>query len=88
MRRRARGHRRREDGRTSTRLTPLPAPCCGRRRSGAHNGHDNDSALLLAHKLTIKLPYTFEPGPLGGVLTDMAMADGSVYLATVDLPVT
>jgi outer membrane protein assembly factor BamB len=55
---------------------------------GAHNGHDNDSALLLAHKLTLKLPYTVEPGPLGGVLTDMAMADGSVYLATVDLPVT
>ena len=44
---------------------------------GAHNGHDNDSALLLAHQLTIKLPYTFEPGPLGGVLTNMAVADGS-----------
>jgi len=55
---------------------------------GAHNGHDNDSALLLSHQLTIKLPYTFEPGPLGGVLTDMAMADGSVYLATNDVPVT
>ena len=55
---------------------------------GAHNGHDDDSALLLAHKLTIKFPYTFEPGPLGGVLTDMAVADGSVYLATLDLPVT
>ena len=55
---------------------------------GVHNGHDNDSALLLTHKLTIKFPYTFEPGPLGGVLTDMAAADGSVYLATVDLPVT
>jgi len=55
---------------------------------GAHNGHDNDSALLLAHKLTIKFPYTFEPGPLGGVLTDMAVADGSVYLATIDLPLT
>ncbi|MGH3247048.1 MAG: PQQ-binding-like beta-propeller repeat protein [Trebonia sp.] len=55
---------------------------------GVHNGHDNDSALLLAHQLTIKLPYTVEPGPLGGVLTNMAMADGSVYLATIDLPVT
>jgi outer membrane protein assembly factor BamB len=55
---------------------------------GAHNGHDNDSALLLAHKLTIKLPYTVEPGPLGGVLTNMAMADGSVYLATIDVPIT
>jgi outer membrane protein assembly factor BamB len=55
---------------------------------GAHNGHDNDSALLLSHQLTIKLPYTFEPGPLGGILTDMAAADGSVYLATNDVPVT
>ena len=55
---------------------------------GVHDGHDNDSALLLGHQLTIKLPYTFEPGPIGGVLTDMAMADGSVYLATDDVPVT
>jgi outer membrane protein assembly factor BamB len=55
---------------------------------GAHNGHDNDSALLLAHQLTIKLPYTFEPGSLGGILTNMAVADGSVYLATIDLPLT
>jgi outer membrane protein assembly factor BamB len=55
---------------------------------GVHNGHDDDSALLLSHQLTIKLPYTFEPGPLGGVLTDMAVADGSVYVVTNDVPVT
>jgi alcohol dehydrogenase (cytochrome c) len=55
---------------------------------GAHNGTDNDSQLLLEHKLTIKLPYTYEPGAAGGVLTDMAVADGSVYLATVDVPFT
>ena len=55
---------------------------------GVHNGHDDDSLLLLEHKLTIKLPYTYEPGPLGGVLTDMATADGSVYVATIDLPFT
>jgi outer membrane protein assembly factor BamB len=54
---------------------------------GEHNGSDDDSLLLLEHKLTIKLPYTIEPGPLGGVLTDMAVADGSVYVATVNLPV-
>jgi outer membrane protein assembly factor BamB len=54
---------------------------------GVHNGHDDDSALLLEHKLKITLPYTFEPGPLGGVLTNMAVADGSVYAATIDLPV-
>jgi alcohol dehydrogenase (cytochrome c) len=55
---------------------------------GVHNGTDNDSLLLLEHKLTIKLPYTFEPGSLGGVLTNMAAADGSVYVATLDLPLT
>jgi alcohol dehydrogenase (cytochrome c) len=54
---------------------------------GAHDGTDNDSALLLEHKITIKLPYTWEPGPLGGVLTNMAVADGSVYLATINAPV-
>jgi outer membrane protein assembly factor BamB len=54
---------------------------------GVHNGHDDDSLLLLEHKLTVKFPYTFEPGPLGGVLTNMSVADGSVYVATIDLPV-
>ena len=55
---------------------------------GTHNGTDDDSLLLLEHKLTVKLPYTFEPGAFGGVLTDMAAADGSVYVATIDLPLT
>ena len=55
---------------------------------GLHDGRDNDSALLLTHKITIKVPYTFEPGSFGGVLTNMAAADGSVYLATIDLPLT
>ena len=53
---------------------------------GVHDGTDNDSALLLEHKLTIKLPYVYEPGSLGGILTNMAMADGSVYVATIDVP--
>jgi alcohol dehydrogenase (cytochrome c) len=55
---------------------------------GAHNGHDNDSLLALAHKLTIVYPYTVEPGSLGGILSNMAMADGSVYVATIDLPIS
>ena len=55
---------------------------------GVHDGRDDDSALLLAHKITIKVPYTFEPGSFGGVLTNMAEAGGSVYLATIDLPLT
>jgi len=55
---------------------------------GVHDGHDNDSALMLSHRIKVKLPYTYEPGALGGVLTNMAAADGSVYLATIDLPFT
>lgn len=55
---------------------------------GSHNGHDNDSLLMLEHKFTVKLPYTFLPGSLGGVLTNMALAGGSVYVATIDLPIT
>ncbi len=53
---------------------------------GKHNGHDNDSLLALSHKLKIKFPYTFEPGPLGGVLSNLAVAGGSVYVATIDFP--
>src|SRR6202012_4374615 len=50
---------------------------------GQHNGHDNDSLLALQHKLTLKVPVTFEPGPVGGVLTDMAESDGNVYVDTI-----
>jgi alcohol dehydrogenase (cytochrome c) len=53
---------------------------------GVHDGTDNDSRLLLEHKLTITVPYTYEPGSYGGVLTNMAAADGSVYVATLDVP--
>jgi outer membrane protein assembly factor BamB len=55
---------------------------------GEHNGHDNDSLLALKHKLTVKLPYTISPGSLGGILSNMAVAGGSVYVATIDLPIT
>jgi alcohol dehydrogenase (cytochrome c) len=56
--------------------------------AGAHDGHDDDSRLLLEHRLAITLPYSYEPGALGGVLTNVAVADGSVYLVTNDLPFT
>jgi len=52
---------------------------------GVHNGTDDAGLLLLEHKLTIKLPYTFEPGAIGGVLTNMAVADGSVYAAAINV---
>jgi glucose dehydrogenase len=55
---------------------------------GEHNGHDNDSLLALSQQLTITYPYTVAPGSLGGILSNMAVADGSVYVATIDLPIT
>ena len=55
---------------------------------GGHNGHDNDSLIALSHQITIKYPYTILPGSLGGILSNMAVADGSVYVATIDLPIT
>jgi alcohol dehydrogenase (cytochrome c) len=55
---------------------------------GEHDGHDNASAQALEHELTLKAPYTFLPGSLGGVLTNMALAGHSVYVVTIDLPFT
>jgi alcohol dehydrogenase (cytochrome c) len=52
---------------------------------GKHNGHDNDSALALHHKLHVKLPYTWCPGFYGGVETQMAMAGSTVYVAANNL---
>jgi alcohol dehydrogenase (cytochrome c) len=55
---------------------------------GAHNGHDNDSLEMLEHRSTVKAPLTIEPGSLGGVLTNMALAGNSVYVVTIDLALT
>ena len=55
---------------------------------GAHNGHDNDSLEALEHRSTLKAPVTIVPGSIGGVLTDLAVASNSVYVATLDLPLT
>ena len=52
---------------------------------GEHNGHDDEAVLALSHQLTIKLPYTMLPGPLGGILSNLSVADGSVYVATLDV---
>jgi outer membrane protein assembly factor BamB len=55
---------------------------------GVHNGHDDDSLRALEHRSTLKAPFTIVPGPLGGVLTDLAVARGSIYVDTLDIPVT
>jgi alcohol dehydrogenase (cytochrome c) len=52
---------------------------------GIHNGHDDDSVLLLEHKLKLTAPYTFIPGGIGGVLTNPALAGNTVYVAINDL---
>ena len=53
---------------------------------GVHNGHDDDGLLLLEHKITLKPPYVIEPGSFGGILANMALADGTVYVETINLP--
>ncbi len=55
---------------------------------GAHNDHDNDSLQALEHRSTLKAPLTILPGSLGGVLTNLALADNTLYVATCDLPLT
>jgi outer membrane protein assembly factor BamB len=56
---------------------------------GIHNGHDNQSlnALKAKGKLPLKLPFTFLPGAFGGILTNMAYADNTIYAATMNLPI-
>jgi glucose dehydrogenase len=51
---------------------------------GEHNGHDDDSLLALEHRSPIRAPYSFLPGALGGVLTNMAVEGDSVYVTTID----
>ena len=53
---------------------------------GQHNGHDDDSVQALDHTSTLTAPFTYLPGSLGGVLANLAVAGGSAYVATVDLP--
>jgi outer membrane protein assembly factor BamB len=55
---------------------------------GIHNGHDHDDQLALDGKLHLKTPYTVSPGEAGGVETNMAAADGVVYVPVDNLPTT
>jgi outer membrane protein assembly factor BamB len=52
---------------------------------GEHNGHDGDSLDLLDHRSTLHVPLLFLPGSFGGILTDMAVAENTVYVSTLDL---
>ncbi len=54
---------------------------------GIHNGHDLDSLHALEGKFKKpKLPYKYYPGLLGGVETDMAVAEGMAFVAINNLP--
>jgi outer membrane protein assembly factor BamB len=55
---------------------------------GIHNGHDNDDQQALEGTLQLTAPYTLLPGEAGGVETDMAAADGVVYVPVVNVPTT
>jgi outer membrane protein assembly factor BamB len=55
---------------------------------GVHNGHDDDNLLALRHKLKLRFPLTVEPGIVGGVETNMAVADGVAYVPVADLAST
>jgi outer membrane protein assembly factor BamB/cytochrome c5 len=52
---------------------------------GVHNGHDEDGVRSLAQKLNLRFPLTVEPGIVGGVETNMAVADGVVYVPVANL---
>jgi alcohol dehydrogenase (cytochrome c) len=59
-----------------------------KRPVGLQNGTEGDSQKALQHQLKLTMPYTISPGGLGGVLTNLALADGTVYVATLDVPLT
>ena len=53
---------------------------------GTHNGHDEDSRKQLDGTLELSPPFEVFPGAYGGVETNLAVHDGKVYAAVVNLP--
>ena len=51
---------------------------------GEHSKSDNYLLEAMEHNLTLTAPYTILPGSLGGVLSNLALAGNTVYVATVD----
>jgi len=49
---------------------------------GEHSKSDDYSLEAIEHKLRLTAPYTILPGSLGGALSNLAMADNTVYVAT------
>jgi alcohol dehydrogenase (cytochrome c) len=57
-------------------------------RVGEHSKSDDYSVKALRHKLRLTAPYTILPGSFGGVLSNMALAGDTVYVAAINLPFT
>ena len=54
---------------------------------GTHNGHDDDGQAQVEGTLELpEIPFELYPGPYGGVETNLALSDGVVYAAVVNLP--
>jgi alcohol dehydrogenase (cytochrome c) len=51
---------------------------------GEHSTSDSYPLEAIEHKLALTAPYTILPGSLGGVLSNLALAGNTVYVATVD----
>jgi len=69
-------------------LDPTSGALLWKTAVGTHNGHDQDDELALEGKLHLTSPYTLYPGEVGGIETNMAAADGVVYVPVVDLGTT
>ena len=52
---------------------------------GMHNGHDSDSQKQLDGTLSLSPPFDVLPGPYGGTETPMAIDDGVIYAAVVNM---
>ena len=66
-------------------LDPGTGKLIWKTKVGVHNGHDNDGALAMRHALRVPAKETVEPGIVGGVETNMAVAGGVVYVPVANL---
>ena len=66
-------------------LDPATGKLIWKTKVGVHNGHDDDGELAMRHALRVPSTYTIEPGIVGGVETNMAVADGVVYVPVANL---
>jgi outer membrane protein assembly factor BamB len=66
-------------------LDPATGKLVWKTKVGVHNGHDDDGELAMRHVLRVPSKYTVEPGIVGGVETNMAVADGVVYVPVANL---